>query len=260
MEQPFVRDYSKPSPEIMSLRGKRIIHASETSKRHRFDAETVKRITGGGREKARGLMENNMSQWERTHTLIMLCNDLPAAPPDDEAFWDRLYGIPLVRRFVDDPDSDPGKKEFKKNPDLREQMRSCGPGILAALAKGFLDYLQNGLNPSPNSTSFREKYRKEEDTVARFLDECCTLHEDREAGKTQNSELYDCYYWWFSVNISRKVYLNARGFSAAMKKKGFEVRKISSNHYMGVTIEPGAAAAWAAWKDEKKGRGGKRDE
>lgn len=47
-EQSFIADPAKPSPHLLALRGKRIVYASESSRKHRFNSETVKRLTGGG--------------------------------------------------------------------------------------------------------------------------------------------------------------------------------------------------------------------
>ena len=260
MEQHFIRDATKPAPEIKELQGKRIVYASESGKRHKFDAEQVKRFTGGGRESARGLLENHMTTWERTHTLILLTNELPGAPADDESFWDRMHGIELKRRYVDSPD--PNKpNEFPKDPDMRNKMRACLPGILACLVKAFGDYLVQGLHPPPEVTAFGKAYRKDEDLIGRFLDDCCMLHEGKEAGKTQAKRLYDCFYWWYVNNIAKRVLVTQTRFSRDMKKKGFESRKISNNHYMGVTITPETEAEWdASPVDEKSGRkGGNRD-
>ena len=176
MEQSFVADAAKPSPHLMAMRGKRIVYASETSKKHRFNAERVKDLTGTGEMQARGLQENNMTKWEKSHTLILLTNELPGAPPHDTAFWDRFLGIELTRRFVDNPDPDKPNVEFPKDPDLRIKLRACKSGILALLVKGFAEYLQGGLKPPASVTAFGEKYRKQEDLVGIYLADCCEVY------------------------------------------------------------------------------------
>lgn len=266
MEQSFVRDSSKAAPDLMRLRGKRVIYASESSKRHRFSSETVKRLTGGNSLSARNLNEGNMTEWEMSHTIILLTNALPAAPPDDDAFWTRLLGIELTRRFVDDPD--PSKPEERpKNPDLRDEMRACSPGILALLVKGFGDYLASGLQPPPQVKAFSENYRKDEDVVGRFLADCCELHEESKDApdhRTQASELRECFNWWFTQEVANRV-PNPKFLSSAMAKKGIENRKISSNFYLGVTITPDARREWDEWKREQQEKrqgksGNKRDQ
>lgn len=253
MEQKFVKDSSKSNPHLMALRGKRIVYASESSKNHRFNSEELKRQTGGGKESTRGLYENHMTEWERTHTVILLTNELPAAPPDDEAFWTRLHGIELKRRYINNPDPTKGN-EFPQDPDLREKMRACRPGILAALVKGFGEYLRGGgLHPPPEVTSFGQAYRKSEDVVGLFLEDCCEVHDsDKEAPahRTQAQILYECFVWWFTRNISRKA-LTAKNFAAALRKKEFESKKISVNYYLGISLTPDTQLEWEEDKKEK---------
>lgn len=252
MEQSFVRDAEKPAPMLLKLRGKRIAYASESSRKHRFDSETVKRLTGGNSLSARGMHTDNVITWEMTHTVILLTNALPAAPAGDDAFWTRVLGIELRRRYVDHPDPK-NTDEYPKDPDMRAKIAACSSGVLACLVRGFGDYLAMGLSPPPEVTAFGETYRKQEDVVGRFLEECCTIHEDPEQGKTQASELKNCFAWWFTFNISSRGYPPKR-FTEDLRKKGFESRKISNNFYMGITITPETMAEWEAAKREKQGR------
>lgn len=251
MEQTFVRDSSKPAPDLLRLRGKRIVYASESSKRHAFNAETVKRLTGGNSLSARGLNENNISEWEMSHTVFLLTNELPSAPPGDEAFWTRLYAIELKRRFVNNPDPD-NPNERPKDPDLRQKMCRCAPGILAALVKGYGDYKIQGLNPPPEVTAFTASYRANEDIIGQFIADCCITYDNPEEVKrhqVQATELYDLFSWWFRRNISRKPY-SPQKFGTEMKKKGFEKVKNSNIFYLGLSIDDAVRAEWEKTKGD----------
>ena len=257
MEQSFVADAAKPSPHLMALRGKRIVYASETSKKHRFNAERVKDLTGTGEMQARGLQENNMTKWEKSHTLVLLTNELPAAPVHDTAFWDRLLGVELVRRFVDNPD--PEKPlEFSKDPDLRVKMRGCKSGILALLVKYFRDYMQGGLRPPPEVKAFGDEYRKSEDLVGLFLDDCCATDPADVGGvkRTQASMLYDCFSWWYAKNISKKAQYNNRRFSKEMQRKGWNTTKVSNLFYFGIEIDPVTKDEWESSRPFRRERSG----
>lgn len=253
MEQTFLRDSSKPSPDLLRLRGKRIIYASESSKRHRFNSEVLKKLTGGNELSARGLNEGHLSEWTMTHTIILLTNELPEAPPDDDAFWVRLYGVELKRRYLDNPDPE-NPNERPKDPDLRQKMQACGPGILAALVKGYGEYRRIGLQPPPEVTAFSDTYRANEDVVGRFLSECCIVHKEfPDDNKTQASELYDCFAWWYTNNVYRKP-ASPKFFGSAMSKKGFERKKISNMFYLGVVITPEAEESWRESREDKNAK------
>ncbi|MDL2306646.1 phage/plasmid primase, P4 family [Desulfovibrio sp. OttesenSCG-928-C06] len=261
MEQRYMPDTSKGNPALMDMRGKRIIYASESSKRHRFSSETIKRYTGGGKMEARGLHENHMSRWEMTHTLILLTNELPAAPPEDEAFWLRLYGVELKRRYLDEPD--PNKdNEFKVDPELKHKMQSCAPGIVAALVKGFQDYLKQGLNPPDEIRAFKAAYRKAEDKVGQFMDDCCCNFEPGpNAGDeipssfwVRTSRLYDCFAFWHEREISRKV-PSSKFFHEAMRKKDFAKHKSNGvEYYRGFAISLETEKAWEEWQNTRSGK------
>lgn len=254
VEQNFVRDPDKPSPLTVGLNGKRIIYASESSRRHKFSSETIKRLTGGGSITSRNLNQGDMQEIPLSYNIILLTNELPAAPADDEAFWDRLCGIELKRRFVDSPNPD-NPDEFPKDPDLRQKLAEGKSGVLAAIARGLKDYMDNGgLRPPVSVQSFKESYRQSEDVIGRFLADCCKLYHDekeREEHKIQATTLRDCFEWWYSENVKRKA-PSRSFFSDSMKKKKIEVRKISSNFYMGVEITLDALDEWNAWKSEKE--------
>ena len=232
MERRNSRDPEKAAPDLMNLRGKRIAYASESGRKHRFCSETVKRLTGGGSITARGLHDNHMTSWEMTHSLVLLTNDLPAAPAEDEAFWNRFLGVELRRRYVDNPD--PNKPEERpKDIRLREKMEAEAPGILARLIEGYIDYTENGLNPPSEVTAFRDEYRRGEDVVGRFLEDFCILHESE---KTQASQLYHAFDFWYRENINSRGGYQPKRFAADLKKKGFVTKKVSVNFYQGIGL------------------------
>ncbi len=255
MERRNIRDPEKAAPDLMNLRGKRIAYASESGRKHRFCSETVKRLTGGGSITARGLHDNHMTTWEMTHTLVLLTNDLPSAPAEDEAFWNRFLGIELHRRYVDNPDPEK-PEERKKDVKLREKMEAESHGILARLIEGYIDYSRNGLAPPPQVTAFGDEYRRNEDYIGRFLEDFCELSEKNQ---TQASMLYDAFDVWYRLNVNSRGGYTPKRFSGDIKKKGYVTKKISVMYYQGIGLTPAAMEQIEEYK-QKFQRGKMKDD
>jgi len=233
LDQGFTKSSSGPSPDIMSLRGRRLAYAEETDEGRRFSSSKVKQLSGGGRLVARGTYDLEMSYWEQTHTLILLTNDLPHARADDQAFWYRLHVVRFLYSFVSSPNPK-NAFERQKDSDLDKKLRAEAPGILAWLVRGCLEYQRKGLASPPAVTEATRDYRAAEDLVGRFLSECCEIKDEAEI---QASVLYDNFHWWYSREVSRKRDFSNIRFSESLKKKGFaKNRKAAGNYWRNIVL------------------------
>lgn len=226
---------SGPTPHIMALKGLRIAFASETDEGRRFSPGQVKWYSGGDTLKGRDLNAKDYIDFDPTHLLILLTNNLPHAPGDDFAFWQRLKLIPFHYSFVSDPD--PNKPNQRpRDEHLRERLKAEASGIAARFVRGCLAWQQIGLAPPPMVTSATEEYRLGEDTISQFVDECC----DQDPTFFQNAtEIYDIFKRWYRVNITAKP-----GSCPAQKKFGsmlgkqFKKEKIGGNtRYFGLNLK-----------------------
>jgi putative DNA primase/helicase len=217
---------SGPTPHIMALKGLRIAFASETDEGRRFSPGQVKWYSGGDTLKGRDLNAKDYIDFEPTHLLILLTNNLPHAPGDDFAFWQRLKLIPFLYSFVSHPD--PAKPNQKQRDDnLREKLKSEASGILAWLVRGCLEWQRDGLRPPEMVTTATEDYRLGEDTITQFVDECCTLSP---ANWVNATDLYNLFKRWYRVNISGKP-----GSCPAQKKFGTMMSKQHKKDKVGGT-------------------------
>lgn len=94
--------------DLMPLRGARMVTASESSQ-VKWDAASVKTLTGGDRMSARWMYSNPI-EWSPTHTPVLTTNELPSVDAGDRAFWDRMVIIPFRQRFSPTPDYTRGEK------------------------------------------------------------------------------------------------------------------------------------------------------
>jgi putative DNA primase/helicase len=228
---------SGPTPHIMALKGLRIAFASETDEGRRFSPGQVKWYSGGDTLKGRDLNAKDYIDFDPTHLLILLTNNLPHAPGDDFAFWQRLKLIPFNYSFVAEPD--PNKRNQKPRDDqLREKLKGEASGILAWLVRGCLEWQQQGLKPPEQVTSATEEYRLGEDTISQFVGECCDQAPDLRSNAT---DIYNVFKRWYRVNVTAKP-----GSCPAQKKFGsmlgkqFKKEKVGgSTRYFGLQMKEG---------------------
>jgi len=232
LHQSHMKSSSGPSPDIMSLRGLRIAFASETEQGRRFSLDRVKWLTGGDTLKGRYPYDKYETEFRPTHTLFLMTNSKPDVSNDDFAFWERVHLIPFELSFVlREPE------KFNERPadkHLGEKLLKEGSGILAWSVRGFLEYQQKGgLVPPPVVIDATKEYRRDEDQLGHFLNECCIIDPGKEATA---KELYDRFRAWWGINVSRKV-LSQKKFGNMMGDK-FRRSKSGTYRYFGLTLNP----------------------
>lgn len=228
---------SGPTPHIMALKGLRIAFASETDEGRRFSPGQVKWYSGGDTLKGRDLNAKDYIDFDPTHLLILLTNNLPHAPGDDFAFWQRLKLIPFNYSFVAAPD--PGKRNQKpRDEHLREKLKSEASGILAWLVRGCLEWQQQGLCPPEQVTAATEEYRLGEDTITQFVSEVCKQEVAPDA-RENATDIYNVFKRWYKVNVSAKPgSCPAQKKFGAMLKKQFKSDKIGgTTKYFGLQLK-----------------------
>ena len=196
----FTKSASGPSPDIMGLKGLRMAVASEIDENQRFSVAKIKWLTGKDELVGRSPHDKYQTRFDPTHKLFVMSNTQPQAPPNDKAFWERLHLIPFAISFVN---RDPHEAhERRAILDLGDQIMKEAPGILAWLVRGCLEWQREGLKPPKEIMEATEEYRKNEDLLADYIDECCL----REPGaKEKSAVLYQRFIDWYKDNIGEKV-------------------------------------------------------
>lgn len=243
LAQKQARSSQGPSADIMELRGRRIAFASEPDDGTRFSAGKVKWYSGSDTLTGRAPHDKRMVRFKPTHQLVLLTNVRPHAPANDFAFWDRMHLVEFTRRFVAKPAAD---NELPRDPFLNEKLHAELPGILARLVRGCLDYQQQGLNPPRKVLDATSEYRKDEDVMADFFEDCLITEGVSKDEYTLSSQLYPIFERWWSKNVSAKSVPKIKGMGDRMRKQGFPSERIpregNVKGYWGVRISP------QAWK------------
>lgn len=147
---------------MADLQGARLVVTSETNDGEKLAAATVKRLTGGDRIRA-NRMGKDPFEFTPSHSLIMVTNHAPQAAGDDKALWRRLTVVPFDV-VVEHPDAK-----------LPDKLRGHLTAVLAWVCIGWLDYMNQGMNPPSVVVDRTEAYRSEGDPIGQFLEDQCVI-------------------------------------------------------------------------------------
>lgn len=224
------RSSAGPSPDIMGLKGLRMAFASETDEGSKLSSSRVKWITGNDQLVGRSPHDKYETRFLPSHKLFLLTNSRPHANANDFALFERLALIPFTLSFVNREPQNMDERWAIK--DLDEQLKKEAPGILAWLVRGCLLWQEQGLNPPRKVMEATEQYKRSEDLLADFIEECCEIEP---GAQTKASELYSRFSEYYLENVGKKIPSNT-WFGKSMSLK-FEKNKINGCiHYHGVAI------------------------
>jgi putative DNA primase/helicase len=178
LAQKYARSSAAPSPDIMGLRGKRLVWASETDEGRKLNSGKVKWLVGGDTLVGRGPFDRREVSFKPSHSLILLTNFKPVINPADAALWQRIHLVEFPVSFVDDPSGDHQKP---RNPHIVEELKEEAPGIMAWLVDGYYEYLEKGLAPPSPVLVATQEYRRDEDSIGQFIQDCCIVGEGKMA-------------------------------------------------------------------------------
>ncbi|MFF5784220.1 phage/plasmid primase, P4 family [Streptomyces sp. NPDC012693] len=202
--------------EIARLHGLRLVIASEVNQEAKFDEAKVKELTGGDGLTARFMRQDHFT-FEPTHKLFLMGNHQPRVSAGGKSFWRRLRLLPFTRtptEVIEDLDVTLVNEE--------------GPGILAWIIAGAEDVFRSGLRDPASVTAATAQYAEEEDALARFLTEACTVGGGTHV-RTLTDRFRKAYEQWCRVEGEEPIV--ARQLGRELRR--FEiVRKASNGKYL----------------------------
>lgn len=232
LDQGRVANPSGPSPDIMGLRGMRVAFGSETDDGCRISPSKVKWLTGNDTIKGRNPHDKHDVEFKPSHTLFLLTNFKPHAPAEDFAFWERVLLFPFNISYVDrEPRSD---DERRADPLLSEKLEKELSGILAWMVRGCLLWQEMGVAAPRVILDACDQYKRQEDSLADFIDECCITGEYYSVSAT---EIYTIFEKWWGQNVSKNV-PKQKKFGTWFGKR-FDKVKSGVVRYMGVKVLDG---------------------
>ena len=195
-------------PDLVELRGKRLVLAGELEEGRRLSVSTVKKICSTDRITAAAKFRQPET-FTPSHTLILHSNHLPRVGSNDNGTWRRLLPVEFKARISE------GTGVSNYGDVLVEK---AGPAILAWMLQGAVNFATNGFKLTiPDTVAMAvEDYRQREDWLENFLSERCILEPDARAPA---GELYQIYRQWAEESgdyVRRQI-----DFNTAMEQRGF---------------------------------------
>jgi putative DNA primase/helicase len=219
----FVESRTDRHPtELAFLRAVRLVIAQETERNQRWAESKLKALTGGDPITAR-YMRQDFFTFQPQFKLAG--NHKPSLRGVDEAIRRRLHLIPFTVTIPPD----------ERDPELGEKLKLEGPGILAWAVQGCLNWQRDGLNPPKAVLDATAAYLDEEDTIGRWIDECCAADPIYTA---YGNHLYASWIEWCDAAGERPG--SGKRFSQALLDRGFtQVRDgRGKRQFSGITLRP----------------------
>ena len=169
----IVRNGEHHPTERAALFGKRLVVDLESAEGARLNENLVKQLTGSDKISAR-LMREDFWEFEPTHKLMMCTNHRPEIRETKNAIWRRLKLIPFEVVIAD----------ADQIRDLTQRLQAEHAGILAWCVQGCLEWQHDGLGVPDKVALATQEYRADEDLIAGFLAEECTINDQLNAKAT----------------------------------------------------------------------------
>lgn len=198
-ETRFPPSADQPSPSTLDLKGKRLVVASETPDGARFSAARCKHLSGGDELIGRNIQGKHNIRFKPTHHLVLATNFKPKAPANDFAFWQRIRLIEFKRRFLNKTSLNFELGERPADLGLPDKLKQCDSAILAALVRGCLEALRDGLNPPQEVMAAVAGYQASEDLTRQWLDARCEFGDGYAIPHQQGHKEFKI---WFAEEVS----------------------------------------------------------
>lgn len=211
--------------ELAALRGVRLALAAETEEGQRLDGAAVKGLVSTDRVAANPKYKDPFS-FTPSHTLVLYTNFLPRVGSSDRGTWSRLTVLPFNAHLRDTAGE---RKDYAEI-----LFTQAGGAVLAWMIEGARRFIANGYKLTP-PTVVREAladYRKSNDWLGAFMEECCDLGENYAVSSKELYQRYTAY-----CQVSGDYRRDSRDFANAMKSAGFELKhKMHGNAYTGLRL------------------------
>jgi P4 family phage/plasmid primase-like protien len=195
------RGQSHPT-EIADLFGKRLVLTVEQDQGRKMAEAIMKKLTGEDVLKGRRMRED-FWEFQPTHKIILAANHKPEIQGQDKGVWRR---IKLVPWNVTIPD---GKRDMN----LLKKLEAEWPGILAWAVRGCLEWQRSGLAEPKDVTDATNAYRAEQNEVAEFIAECCTVNKEL---SVRAGILHSEFQKWLGRDVTKNA------FAALMLANGYQ--------------------------------------
>jgi putative DNA primase/helicase len=206
------RNSGGPQPEIVKLKGARIIIANETKPGKKFKADLIKGLSGRDTIACRDLYSKPI-EFRFGGKLWLVSNFAPAAAVEDDALMRRLIIIPFTNRIP----------ESKRDPEMKTALTdpmTSGAAILNWMIQGYLDYRDIGLSiPDCVHESIRN-YKEGINPLTDWVAECCAMEPGNSTLSESAADLLKNFNEWIGGDFKDKM--KPISFGRCLKAMGLE--------------------------------------
>ena len=226
---------SNASPDLVEIRGKRVMSFQEPEPDDRMKTSIIKQLSGGDTVTARELFKGNV-MFKSQASMIMCTNDLPEFTSIDGGTWRRVRVCDFNSYFTKNPDPHLDN-EFKLDPTLRDRMIHWGPYFMSVLVEYYGRVCDTGIPEPASVTQATNKYKGENDKFTDFIEEC--LVESKQFGKHHHEttrSIYTHFTNWWATNYPTSKLPDIKSLKRSLKMQfGKETR---SGYYVTVNMDP----------------------
>ena len=192
---------SNPSPDIMKIKGRRVIVFQEPENDDQIYTGLMKSLFGNDMITGRYLHENEIS-FKPQASGFLACNDLPNISSQDGGTWRRIKVLHFPFKFV----SYEPKLDFEKrgDPNLTEEIETLKEAFCSILVKYYRDnIILNGgkINEPSDVLDYTKQYRSSCDLYEEFTNEYIRT---KSGSVLEFKSIYDALiHWGKGENISK---------------------------------------------------------
>jgi putative DNA primase/helicase len=208
--------------DVARLCGARFVVAVEAEGGRRLAEVLVKQLTGGDTVAVRYLYQEAF-EYAPTFKLFLAVNHKPVVQGTDNAIWRRMRLIPFAVTIPIEA----------QDRELGDKLQTELPGILRWMVEGCLAWQREGLGIPQAVQSATEGYRGEQDVLAQFLTERCSLGQGEQV---KSSDLYAEYAGWCAQAGESR--LSPRELASRLQEGGYTKHRYKDgNMWRGLTLK-----------------------
>jgi putative DNA primase/helicase len=195
--------------DIASLRGARLVMASEGEAGKPMSEAVLKRVTGKDMVSARFLRQE-FFEFKPSFLLMLATNHKPKFKGQDDGLWRRVKMIPFKRFFA------PHEREY----DLDKQLLAEAQGIAAWAVRGARTWFDGGLKDPASITKATQEYKETSDALAGFFPGVLVADD---SARIDGAEAYNDYKDWCEAEgLPQREVWTRRAFYSAMEERGIQ--------------------------------------
>ena len=203
----------------------RLVTMSEIATSDIIDDSMFKNFTGGDDKQTCGTKYKVDIEKKTQATLFMQTNNLPKVKDTSSAIWRRFRIIPHNRTFEAD----------EVNIYLSDELKEEAQGIFNWILEGWLAYVKEGLQETPEMKKELKEYQKDADLLQCWLDEKIIQSKGSKLKVTDAFKSFTDY----QKSLGASFEISKRNFASLLEKKGYTkvtYSKSSLNYFKDLEI------------------------